>query len=92
MGTQPFADKLRLKGLAEEDIYFARKDRELIEALHRRRLAEHAGCDSPGQEKRARKYEKRFHRISRRHQEKPKKRLKAWRKLLRRIREKCHLH
>ena len=29
-------EKLRLKGQAEEDIYFAKRDRELIEALHRR--------------------------------------------------------
>lgn len=29
-------EKLRLKGLAEEDIYFARRDRELIDALHHR--------------------------------------------------------
>ena len=33
-------EKLRLKGMAEEDIYFARRDRELIEALHRRRARE----------------------------------------------------
>ncbi|MDJ0741288.1 MAG: hypothetical protein QNJ91_16355 [Gammaproteobacteria bacterium] len=32
-------EKLRLKGRAEEDIYFARRDRELIAALQRRRLA-----------------------------------------------------
>lgn len=38
MSTLP--EKLRLKGLAEEDIYFARRDRELIEALRRRRLAD----------------------------------------------------
>ena len=27
-----FTEKLRLKGMAEEDLYFARKDRELIAA------------------------------------------------------------
>ena len=32
-----FPDKLRLKERAEEDIYFARRDRELIAALHRDR-------------------------------------------------------
>lgn len=32
-----WTEKLRLKGMAEEDIYFARRDRELIEAMHRRR-------------------------------------------------------
>ena len=35
MTTLP--EKMRLKGLAEEDVYFARRDRELIEAMHRRR-------------------------------------------------------
>jgi hypothetical protein len=34
-----WTEKLRLKGLAEEDIYFARRDRELIEALHQRKSA-----------------------------------------------------
>ncbi|WP_190277882.1 hypothetical protein [Vibrio sinaloensis] len=29
-----FTEKLRLRGKAEEDLYFARLDRELIEAIH----------------------------------------------------------
>ncbi len=29
-----FTEKLRLKGKAEEDMYFAKLDRQLIEALH----------------------------------------------------------
>ena len=33
-------EKLRLKGMAEEDIYFARRDRELIDALHHRERLE----------------------------------------------------
>jgi len=36
--TMPdFIDKLRLKEQADEDQYFARRDRELIDALHARR-------------------------------------------------------
>ena len=35
-----FSDKLRLKESAEEDIYFARRDRERIEALHEGESAE----------------------------------------------------
>ena len=31
-----FSEKLRLKEKAEEDLYFARRDRELVAALHRR--------------------------------------------------------
>jgi len=33
-------ETLRLKEIAEEDIYFARRDQELIQALHNQRLAE----------------------------------------------------
>ncbi len=32
-----WSQKLRLKGMAEEDIYFARRDRELIDALRKQR-------------------------------------------------------
>lgn len=32
-----FSDRLKLKEMAEEDIWFARRERELIDALHRRR-------------------------------------------------------
>ncbi len=35
-----FVDKLRLAEKAEEDIYFARIDRELIEALHQQEQRE----------------------------------------------------
>ena len=34
-----YPDKLRLKEMAEEDIYFAKRDRELIAAMHERKLA-----------------------------------------------------
>ena len=41
-----FSDKLRLKEMAEEDIYFARRDRELIEALHEKAsAARQSGAD-----------------------------------------------
>ncbi|UPQ90348.1 hypothetical protein [Vibrio sinaloensis] len=34
VGVMDFTEKLRLRGKAEEDIYFAQRDRELIEAMH----------------------------------------------------------
>lgn len=34
-----WTEKLRLKGMAEEDIYFARRDRELINAMRKRKSA-----------------------------------------------------
>lgn len=35
-----FTEKLRLRGKAEEDIYFAKLDQELIKALHEREALE----------------------------------------------------
>jgi hypothetical protein len=35
-----WTEKLRLKGMAEEDVYFAKRDRELIDAMHRRKAAD----------------------------------------------------
>jgi len=46
-----FTDKMRLKEMAEEDIYFARRDRELIQAMHQRKLAQHLGVDSKKKKK-----------------------------------------
>lgn len=37
-----FTQKLRLKGKAEEDMYFAELDRQLIEALHEKQKQEHS--------------------------------------------------
>ncbi len=48
-GKGGFSDKLRLKEMAEEDIYFARRERELIEAIHRRNRAGRLGEESDAQ-------------------------------------------
>jgi hypothetical protein len=42
-----FVDKLRLKGQAEEDTWFARRDRELVDALHGKTVAQ-ARCTRGG--------------------------------------------
>lgn len=55
-----FVEKLRLKEMAEEDIYFAQHDLELIEALHQKRLAKHSRCDSFAQKHQARGFEDRY--------------------------------
>ena len=39
-------DKLRLKEQAEEDIYFAKRDRERVKALRDKRLAEQKQKDN----------------------------------------------
>ncbi|MDJ0806731.1 MAG: hypothetical protein QNJ78_07840 [Gammaproteobacteria bacterium] len=41
-----FAAKLRLKGMAEEDIYFARLDQELIEALRQKKRDRQRGTSA----------------------------------------------
>ncbi|CAH0528511.1 hypothetical protein CTH30272_02198 [Allocatenococcus thiocycli] len=41
-----FTEKLRLKGKAEEDLYFAKLDRQLIEALHAKEKQEQAILNS----------------------------------------------
>ncbi len=45
-----FSDKLRLKEMAEEDIYFARRDRERIEALHEGKSVEQLRDDKGDQD------------------------------------------
>ena len=35
-----FSSKLKLKEMAEEDIYFAKRDQELIEALRKKKRAQ----------------------------------------------------
>ncbi len=42
-----FTDKMRLKEQAEEDIYFAKRDRERVKALRDKRLAEQKKKNSP---------------------------------------------
>lgn len=37
-----FTEKLRLRGKAEEDLYFTKLDRQLIEALHAKQKQEQA--------------------------------------------------
>ena len=41
-----FTDKMRLKEQAEEDIYFAKRDRERVKALRDKRLAEQKNKNS----------------------------------------------
>ena len=55
-----FPEKLRLKALAEEDIFFAKRDRELIRALHERRLAKHLKLEAKNKKKKAKALEDRY--------------------------------
>jgi hypothetical protein len=46
-----FVDKLRLREMAEEDIYFAKRDVELIEALRKKKRAKSTSSDPGNTEK-----------------------------------------
>ena len=46
-----FSETMHLKEQAEEDIYFARRDRELILRLHEQELAEHPHDNTDAQER-----------------------------------------
>ena len=55
-----YPEKLRLKALAEEDIYFAKRDRELIRALHERKLAKHLDIGAKKKKKKAEVLEEKY--------------------------------
>lgn len=83
-----FVDKLRLKESAEEDVYFAKQDIELIKALHKKKLAKLAKCGGE-KKKRAQSFEQRFEGISDKHRKKRHKLLRSYRALLDEIKEAC---
>lgn len=83
-----FTTKIALKEMAEEDIYFAKRDRELIDALHRKRLLDVMKC-AKAKKKSAEKFEKQFKEVTDRHKKNPKRLGKAYRKLLSTIRKAC---
>ena len=86
-----FVETLRLKELAEEDIYFAKRDQELIQALHRKRLAEAVAADTSEDKKLARSFEKRYRKINRSCRKKPLKLIRALRRLVDKILAAFHL-
>jgi hypothetical protein len=85
------AETLRLKELAEENIYFAKRDQELIQALQRKRLAEAVVADSAKESKLARSFEKRYRKIHRACRKNPLKLIRALRRLIDKILAAFHL-
>ena len=83
-----FVDNLRLKEAADEDIYFAKRDVELIEALRKKKLSKLAKCDG-GERKRAKDFEKRFKSLADKHKRKPRRLMRAIHALLDEIKEAC---
>ena len=86
-----FVETLRLKELAEEDIYFARCDQELIQALHERNLAEAVAADTRKARKLARSFEKEYRKVNRACKKEPLKLMWAIRRLIDSIQEVFHL-
>lgn len=84
-----YSKKISLKGLAEEDIYFAKRDRELIEALHKKKLHKVVQCKSNHDKKLTKQYEKRFTKITNKHKKKPKRLAQACKELIAEIVERC---
>ena len=66
-----FVEKLRLKEMAEEDLYFAKRDLDLIKALHNKKLAQAVDCRSESCKTKAEGFEKRFDRVKDKHNKKP---------------------
>ena len=79
----------KIKGNAEEDIYFAKRDRELIEALHKKRLKKVVKCEDDVEKKIIKEYEQRFVKITKKNKKKPKRLLRACKKLITEIMERC---
>jgi hypothetical protein len=81
-----FPEMLKLKERAEENIYFAKRDLELIKALHERELAKAVDARGKKQKKLAKAFEKEYRKVTKTHRRKPKKLIKAYCKLIRKIR------
>jgi hypothetical protein len=75
-------EKLRLKALADEDIYFAKRDRELIRALHERKLAKLLNIEAKQAKKKAKALKKQYAKVTAKHRDKPKKLGKRYRSLI----------
>lgn len=86
-----FIETLRLKELAEEDIYFAKRDQELIQALHKKRLAEAVAAATRKDMKLARTFEKRYRKLNRACRKEPLMLIRAIRRLVDRILKAFHL-
>lgn len=77
-----YPDKLRLKEMAEEDIYFAKRDRELIAAMHERKLAEHLKIEAKKPRKKAEVLEAKYASVTEKYRNKLKKLGKRYRSLI----------
>jgi hypothetical protein len=77
-----FSDKLRLKEMAEEDIYFVKRDQELIRALHEQKLAELLNDHAKKKEEQAMELQEKYAKVTKKHGSDPRKLAAHYRKLI----------
>ena len=82
-----FAEKLRTKGKVEEDRYFAKRDRELLRAMKKDRLAKVLDVGGKKKKKACSDVEKDFDKSSKRYKKKQGKLVRAYRKLLKKAKK-----
>ena len=86
-----FVEPLRLEELAEGDVYFVKRDQELIQALHSKRLAEAVAAANRKHRKLARTFEKQYRKVNRACRKEPLMLIRALRRLVDRILMAFHL-
>ena len=82
-----FVEKLRLKEMAEENLYFAKQDLDLIKVLHKKKLAKVAECGDEKCQAMVEGFEKRFDQIKSKHKKKPRKLYRSLNALLKDIKK-----
>lgn len=81
--ARDFPETMHLKEQAEEDLYFARRDRELVERLHREALDRLESADHKHAERLAAEYRKDLERLARGHRRDHERlRRRYWRRFL----------
>lgn len=82
-----FTDKLRTKGKVEEDLYFAKRDRELLKAMRQENLAKALDVDGKKKKKACKELQHDFARQSKRYKKRNEKLAKAYKKLVKKARK-----
>jgi hypothetical protein len=82
-----FAEKLRTKGKVEEDLYFAKRDRELLRAMKKEKLAKALDVGGRKKKRACDDLERDFTKASKRHSNRLDKLVKSYRKLLKRAKK-----
>ena len=87
-----YNEKIRLKEQGEEDLYFSKRDHELIKAMRKKELAKALAAKSKEEKKAARYIEQDYQKATRSYRNKPGKLLKAYRNILNKLLILFHIH